>query len=314
VNSEDKDRAAQLEKVFQWFTKSTRALPGIGSAGARDSLVRQIIESLRRVRYVTAMEEKAISPLRADPLSALFDPIKAAILHKQSGDFDEAFWLVFISVHFGKHRTHGWNMARDVYGALGEVSPWTWTRLSGDVKGFRKWLDQKQAVLLGGDGTKRAFGNHRKYQSLDAYKNSGTGAAVESYVTWIQPPRKHADVFAHAIQMAHGDPRKAFDAIYVSLKSVKSFGRMARFDYLNMVRKTGLAAIEPGSTYMIGATGPFTGARLLFGATATSGISRQQLDAWLIELGSALDIGMDVLEDAICNWQKSPGKFQPFRG
>ena len=85
---------------------------------------------------------------------------------------------------------------------------------------------------------------------------------------------------------------------------------MARFDYLTMVGKLGLAPIEPGSTYMQGSTGPFVGARLLFGGRR----SAAELDAWLVELDARLHVGMQVLEDAICNWQKSPGTFGPFRG
>jgi Alpha-glutamyl/putrescinyl thymine pyrophosphorylase clade 3 len=31
-------------------------------------------------------------------------------------------------------------------------------------------------------------------------------------------------------------------------------------------------------------------------------------------LGHCLDVTFDVLEDALCNWQKSPARFKPFRG
>jgi hypothetical protein len=91
---------------------------------------------------------------------------------------------------------------------------------------------------------------------------------------------------------------------------VASFGRLARFDYLAMVGKLGLAQIEPGSTYLQGSNGPLEGARLLFGKAA----SAADLDAWLLELESELHVGMQVIEDALCNWQKSPAEFIPFRG
>jgi hypothetical protein len=85
---------------------------------------------------------------------------------------------------------------------------------------------------------------------------------------------------------------------------------LARFDYLTMVGKLELAAILPGSTYLEGSSGPLDGARLLFGRNERA----QVLDAWLVELGEQLGVGMQVLEDALCNWQKSPNKFRPFRG
>jgi hypothetical protein len=113
-----------------------------------------------------------------------------------------------------------------------------------------------------------------------------------------------------AYQQADCNRREAFNELYRSMHVVASFGRMARFDYLTMVGKLGLAQIEPGSTYMQGATGPINGARLLFGERA----SALDLDAWLVELEGELHVGMQVLEDALCNWQKSPAEFVPFRG
>jgi hypothetical protein len=117
-----------------------------------------------------------------------------------------------------------------------------------------------------------------------------------------------------ACQKAEDDPRQAFDDLYGSMNAVKSFGRMARFDYLTMVGKLGLAHIEPGSTYMGNSTGPLEGARLLFSGKKTAPLNPAKLDEWLGELDAQLNVGMQVLEDALCNWQKSPTTFKPFRG
>jgi len=89
---------------------------------------------------------------------------------------------------------------------------------------------------------------------------------------------------------------------------------MAKFDYLTMLGKLGLAGIEPGSAYLEGATGPLRGARLLLGGSVTAALSAPTLDGWLVQLGTDLNVGMQVLEDSLCNWQKTPGKFVPFRG
>ena len=43
------------------------------------------------------------------------------------------------------------------------------------------------------------FGNHRKYESLNAKSKNGTGAAVESYVKWVGPPRTHAILMANVL-------------------------------------------------------------------------------------------------------------------
>jgi hypothetical protein len=97
------------------------------------------------------------------------------------------------------------------------------------------------------------------------------------------------------------------------MRTVRTFGRTARFDYLTMLGKLGLARIEPASTYMEGATGPLEGARLLFGDTQGR-IARAQCDVLLRQLGESTGLGMQVIEDSLCNWQKNPTEFVPFRG
>ena len=264
------------------------------------------------MKYVGTVKRRNLSKRRKDPSDEIFDPILAAILHQESGNTDEAFWLVFLFVHFGKHARAGWRYLREVYGQLGQGNFWTWSRIRDDTPDFRAWLNAHISEIKR-YGVPGGFGNHRKYQSLDAFSPTGTGAAVQTYVNWIQPPRTHDQFFTKHCEDAEGDPRIAFDSLFHSMNSVTSFGRTARFDYLTMIGKLGLAYIEPGSTYMQGATGPLTGARLLFQGNKEGSARASELDQWLQELEGDLGVGMQVLEDALCNWQKSPCVFRPFR-
>lgn len=308
----DQSRALELGSKLDDFHASRRSLPGIQDGPHRSSFLEQLIESIRRIRYVTTLCQKNLSDGYADPSREMFDPLKAAVIHKRNGNIDEAYWLVFLFTHFGKKKGAGWHLARNVYGAFGSAVSWSWARTSADPNAFRHWLDQNQSALKASGG----FGNHRKYQSLDAWKLNGTGAAFETYVNWIGPAKDHAAFFAEASQTAGGKPRAMFRHLYDSMDAVASFGRTGRFDYLTMVGKLGLAAVEPGSAYMQGATGPLSGARLLFGGNPQAPFSPATLDQWLVELDAELDLyfGMQVLEDALCNWQKSPAQFVPFRG
>jgi hypothetical protein len=311
VRPRDRELAQELTAGLLHFDKEKKPLPGILDAARREVLVEQLLESVHRVKYVSVVRTRPISNRRADPNDGLFDPIKAAVLRERQGHVDEAFWLVFLSVHFGKHARAGWSYAREVYGRLGNPDQrWNWASTSADPSGFRQWLASHQEELR----RTGAFGNHRKRQSLDAYSKTGTGAAIETYVGWVGPPRTHHELIEQACQQAGDDPRIAFDYLYRSMDSVASFGRTARFDYLTMVGKLGLAPIEPGSTYMPNSTGPIKGARLLFGGKTTAALSPADLDAWLVELDAQLKVGMQVLEDALCNWQKSPATFIRFRG
>ena len=313
MRPKDLNSARELEARLLSFASNHRSIPGIESRASRAAFVEQLVESIRRIRYISVIRDQQLSASRVDPLSDLFDPIKGAVLRMREGRTDDAFWLVFLSVHFGKHRRTGWRLVRDVYGRLGQRPFWDWGEISAQPKRFRRWLESHGARLKG-DGIPRHFGNHRKYQSLDAQTPNGTGAAFETYVRWVDPPRTHDMFFRDAYEECARDRRATFDHLYKSMKKVASFGRTARFDYLTMVGKMGLAPIEPGSTYMQGATGPLLGARLLFGGRTGAAMERSKLDEWLVELGTHLGVGMQVLEDALCNWQKSPARFKRFRG
>ncbi|MBT9522966.1 MAG: hypothetical protein IV101_18990 [Dechloromonas sp.] len=288
------------------------ALPGVLHLGAREVYIGQLVDSMRRIRFVHTLLERDIHPSRADGLSEMFDPLKAAALRKAEGNIDEACWLVFLFVHFGKHLVSGYRYAREVYGALGTRAPWTFSEASADTEGFRSWLHQHEAQIC--RGARRGFGNHRKYQSLSAYRPNGTGDAVESYVRWVGEYGSHAVLFENSIEDALNDPEVAFDRLYRSMNSVTSFGRTAKFDYLTMIGKLGLADIRPGSAYFSSATGPVVGARLMLQGNTSKGFSIAELDQRIHKLGEILGVGMQEMEDSLCNWQKSPTTYINFRG
>jgi len=301
----------QLENALTKFIAEQHELPGINGLHARDTLLRQFVDSVHRVKYPVLIRTRNLSQHRKDPSNEMFDPLKAALLHFREENSDEAYWLVFLFAHFGRHRKTGYLYARCVYGRFGQGGLWDWKSTSSNPAEFRKWLHDNQERL---DALPPGFGNHRKYESLEAYSDKGTGATVETYVAWVEPPRSHQQISDEAIARAGGDVRKAFDILYKSMKKVRRFGRLARFDFLAMIGKLGFAAIEPGSAYMGSATGPVDGARLLFAGSSDAKISSRELDELLIRLDLYLNVGTQAIEDAVCNWQKSPAVFKSFRG
>jgi Alpha-glutamyl/putrescinyl thymine pyrophosphorylase clade 3 len=79
-----------------------RPLPGIKPAGHLNCLIEQLVESRRRIEFTYHLRDARHDPGRINPASPLFDPLKAAVLHYRRGRVDEAYWLVFLAVHFGK--------------------------------------------------------------------------------------------------------------------------------------------------------------------------------------------------------------------
>jgi hypothetical protein len=308
----DREEAGRLERQLTEYETTVGRLPGIEQVDRRTVLIEQLLESQRRNRYVQVLLSRELGPQSANPDSPIFDPLKAAIICARRGDNEEAFWLVFLFVHFGKHKRGGYTYARQVYGRLGQGSYWDWPSISAGVDEFRTWLDAHKDRLRR-KGQRGGFGNHRKYESLDGWTESGTGAVVASYVDWVSRSGSHVQKIHWAIAQASGDQAVAFDVLYRSLSSVQRFGRTARFDYLSMIDRIELAQIRPGKAYIAEATGPRRGAALLFGITDRP-VDSRLIEDRLRRLENYLETGYDTLEDALCNWQKSPAIFRPFRG
>jgi hypothetical protein len=119
--------------------------------------------------------------------------------------------------------------------------------------------------------------------------------------------------FAGLAHSTGNDPKKIFDVAYHGL-DIARFGRLAKFDFLALLGRLDLAPIQPGSTYLRGSTGPLKGARLLIDGDPKSKSKAEALDEILQRLDAVINVGMQVMEDSICNWQKSPEAFIHFRG
>ena len=307
--------ATSLAKALQNYRFKGKPLPGISTPAALNTLVRQMTDSVARVKYVEAIKKRhnrvGTAPAKLDPKNPNFDPLWAAVHYMEEGNIDEAFWLIFLFVLCGKHVTKGYGLVRMVYGAFDDKFVWTWKKFSKKPDDFSLWLHQKLPAI------KKArkqfpFGNHRKYESLDKLD-----IVLKSYADWIGSTRSHQRFITTATVKAKagGDPKKLFDYLYKDMKAVHRFGRTGKFDYLTMLGKMRLVDIEPPSAYMVHATGPVRGARLLFaGRVDHNGFTKKQLDEMSIDLEIVLGVGMQVIEDSLCNWQKSPEKYIHFSG
>ncbi|MBW8744025.1 MAG: hypothetical protein JF628_06730 [Sphingomonas sp.] len=304
MNAQQKEqRALALEAQLLAFHQNNMPLNGVASPENMLAFVWQLIDSIQRVSYVTAVRARAVSAERSDPRSPSFDPIRAAVA---AGQTEEAFWLVFLATHCGYNLRTKWLLSAELYGAS-EAAPWTWVRVLNDPEAYADWVEDNYDTFTG------KFGNHRKYESLKPGPK-GTGAVVRSYVDWITGFGSHAAMVAQAQARANGNARRAFNVLYEQMRAVMRFGRTGRFDYLTMLSKVGLANIEADSTYMNEATGPKRGARLLFDGQIDSNTGARVLEARVAALEQHLGVGMQVMEDAMCNWQKSPNLYQAFRG
>ncbi len=131
-------------------------------------------------------------------------------------------------------------------------------------------------------------------------KRGWTGAVIESYVDWVTEHGSHCNLFNDAIADAGGDPRLAFNKLYHSMGAVQRFGRTGKFDYLTMISKVGIASIIADQAYLREATGPLSGAKLLFGS----------LDPFSVN--DVLDASSP--EPAAADTKSPSGTYSPMRG
>lgn len=302
---EKEQRFTELEASLISFHKETMPLHGVVQTENILAFVAQLIDSIHRVEYVRTVRARPISAARADPRSPFFDPIRAAML-LSANQPEEAFWLVFLATHCGRNLRTEWQLTSELYGAS-EPVPWTWARILAAPQAYADWIEDHYDQFQG------KFGNHRKYESLKSGVK-GTPAVMMSYVDWISGHGSHIGMVAAVQAQAQGNARRAFGMLYVQMRGVLRFGRTGRFDYLTMLGKVGLANIDADSTYMNEATGPKRGARLLFDGQIDSKTGTSTLEARVALLEQHLGVGMQVMEDAMCNWQKSPNRYQAFRG
>jgi len=283
-------------------------LVGMTSPIRRSVLIAQLIDSIRRIEYLRLTSARARSASLYTPYSGSFQPFGgSAALHK-AGRTDDAYWLVYLATHFGKHKTDGWNLTEDFYGRFGQGGVWDWATACQNPQAIEHWLAGIYPDLTSA-GRSRRFGNHRKFETLKPGPK-GTGHAVATYIEWILTYGSHQALISHVQGCVGQNPKDVFAYLYRELDKVAKLGRLGKFDLLCNLSNLLIAPILPDIAYIAGSTGPVAGARLLFGNTK----NLKQLESACAELAEHLDVSPQVIEDALCNWQKRPEKYVHFRG
>ncbi len=302
----DQGEAESFAAALKSFSETDTILKGIKDSSHLNVLIAQIIESERRIRYVAHMKSRRLSETVANPKNGGFNPILAAIYHVNNDNRDEAFWLIFLATHFSRHINDKWKLTNEIYGKLGDTPFWTWKEIKENFDEFPEWLAVNQNEL----GMYR-FGNHRKYESLNPASEKGLIPVLKSYLEWVG--NDGHDKKINSLISGINDPDVIFETLYKSLDDVFRWGRLAKFDHLTMLAKVGLLNASPGRTFLKDATGPKKGAAFLLTGDTSTKIDVLDTERTLQRLGKQLGVGQQVVEDALCNWQKSPGLFVPFR-
>lgn len=305
-----RDRAQDIRNRLERYERERGPILGITRPVRRDVLVLQIISSLRRIEYIHQSRSRHISSDRCNPLHVLFDPLKAAALLGAKGDLDEAVWMVFVATHFGKHAIDRWRLAANVCGSFGAGPVWTKAQFGQNAGYFRTMLTNNEVQLKKPDQSGR-YSNHRQYQSK---KPDYIYRVFSDFYRWAYSNGSFSALIRQMHERVGQEPLSGFRYLYNDSSEITGFGRLGKFDFLTMLAKLDLAPIEADSVHLAGATGPLRGAKLLLFGDSGHQIAVGSLEKLIDELDDYLLVGKQVIEDSICNWQKSPDIYIHFRG
>tara|TARA_R110002072_G_scaffold273000_2_gene433276 strand:- start:3119 stop:4045 length:927 start_codon:yes stop_codon:yes gene_type:complete len=301
-------KSNQLSTQLDDFSASQIPLTGMSSANRKSVLIAQIIDSIRRTEYLRLISIRSSAASLSTPYSGSFQPLAGAAAMYKAGQIDDAYWLVYLATHFGKHKFDGWNLTEDIYGRFGQGGVWDWVTASSNPQAISNWLHANYPHVTSA-GRSRRFGNHRKYETLKP-SLKGTGHAITTYINWIKSHGSHKDMIQTAQASVGQNPQEVFAYLYKELDRVAKLGRLGKFDLLCNLSNLQIAPIFPDKGYIAHATGPKAGARLLFGNSLTT----SQLENACVNLADFLNVSAQVVEDSLCNWQKSPEIYQYFSG
>lgn len=298
----------QLSLQLDTFSATKVPLVGMSSANRKSTLIAQIVDSIRRTEYLLQVSIRSSSASLSTPYSGSFQPLAGASAMYKAGQVDDAYWLVYLATHFGKHKQDGWNLTEDIYGRLGQGGVWDWSSASQNPQAIANWLQANYPHVTSA-GRSRRFGNHRKYETLKPGPK-GTGHALATYINWVKSYGSHSGLIQSAQAAVGQNPQEVFAYLYRDLDRVAKLGRLGKFDLLCNLSNLQIAPIFPDKGYIAQATGPKAGARLLFG----NGHTTSQLESACTDLAGFLNLSAQVIEDSLCNWQKSPEIYRYFSG
>ncbi len=263
-----------------------------------DVLAQQTKDSISRIQIYKAYKRRA---LNADEngLSYYQSYVPFVLSQRSSIKSKEKVWLLFLATYFGKSNSSKWELfKRSAFDNSKNLI--SYSSIEGDRE---KYFNHLRSF----DFYKNAnYSNHRKFI---AKKLDGDKGFIRS-----------ANFLMDNIEDYIFDHPEKFDIVYNSALKIPNFGRMGAFDFTSSLCKCACNVLEPTDLYLKNSTGPLIG----IGELLKIGEIENQSKKDKVKLGNDLLVWFiantnifmcaQVLEDAICNWQKSPAKYKKYFG
>ncbi len=260
-------------------------------------LAKQTYDSIRRIEVYKAYEIRAI--LAVEKKQAFFDTSNPFVLGQRTDlSEEERIWIIFLATYFGKSDSSGWELFNRA-AFDGNKSLISFKKIKEDPEKYFYYLESFDFF----ENSK--FSNHRKYTKKSLIGPKGLFTSMIYLINKMEQ---------YCINEEMG-----FHEMYKLAEKIPNFGRLASFDFTSSLVKCGLKIEEPKSMYANYSTGPLQALELLLRLTDSDFTYQSKINLshnlveWFTTNSEIFMVGQ-VLEDAICNWQKNPKKYIYYTG
>jgi len=260
-------------------------------------LARQTHDSIRRIDIYESYKKRAFKAVNE---KQNFIDTSIPFVLAQRADLSQInkVWVLYIATYFGKSSISKWELFnRATFDKKRSIM--LFENIQKDLSKYINYLSSFNFF----DGC--TYSNHRKFTAKRLTGEKGVFGSMEYFV-------KNIDQYSVENKMD-------FHTMYKLAEKIPNFGRLAAFDFSSSLVKCGLNIEEPQSMYAEHSTGPLDAIDLLVRLTNQK-YSRNDkfklcsdLMRWFQENSNIFMIGQ-VLEDALCNWNKNTSKYIKYRG
>ncbi len=258
----------------------------------------QMIDSIRRISIYRAYYNQADKAESSElPYHHTSNPFK--LCQRESLTLDSKIWYIYIATYFGKSNKSGWNLFKKAsFYEDGNLID-----LDSIINNREEYFDYLRSLDF---FEKSNYSNHRKF----------TKKALDGDKGFLNS----ANYFLDNLSEFSSEEVIEFDTVYKKALLIPNFGRMAAFDFTSSLCKCNLNVAPPISMYHKASTGPLKALKELLIQSGTDNPTKKaqirfgdNLLDWFVD-NSDIEIVAQVLEDTICNWQKSPHIYRRYFG
>lgn len=260
-------------------------------------LAKQTYDSIRRIMIYETYKTKAYQAVKDK--KSFFDTSTPFVLGQRTDlSLQNRIWIIYLATYFGKSNKSQWTLFnRATFYSNYDIVEFGW--IKSDINEYFDYL------LTFDFFENCTFSNHRKFTAKSLEGEKGLF--------------KSARYFMENIETYTPYNMMNFHDFFKASQKIPNFGRLAGFDFTSSLVKCGFNIYEPQSMYAEHSTGPLQALADLLKLTkndssvgAAKKLAKEMME-WFKSNSEIFMLGQ-VLEDAICNWQKDKDKYIRYTG